>query len=73
MNAAMNCRVTYEVGNVASMGERGGRARFWWGKPGGNNPLRRPRRRWEDNINLLNTKRRLFYLRNQFVPRCCAM
>ena len=22
---------------------------FWWGKPEGKRPLRRPRRRWEDN------------------------
>ena len=25
---------------------------FWWGKPEGKRPLGRPRRRWEDNINI---------------------
>ena len=25
---------------------------FWWGKPGGKRALRRPRRRWEDNIKM---------------------
>ena len=25
---------------------------FWWGKPDGKRPLGRPRRRWEDNINM---------------------
>jgi hypothetical protein len=25
---------------------------FWWGKPEGKRQLRRPRRRWEDNIKL---------------------
>jgi hypothetical protein len=25
---------------------------YWWGKPGGNRPLRRPRRMWVDNIKM---------------------
>ena len=25
---------------------------FWWGKTEGKKPLRRPRRRWEDNIKM---------------------
>ena len=25
---------------------------FWWGKPEGNRPLERLRRRWEDNIKM---------------------
>ena len=25
---------------------------FWWGKPEGKRPLGRPRRRWEDNIEM---------------------
>ena len=32
-------------------------------------PLRRSKIRWEYNINPLNTKRRLLYLKTQFVPR----
>jgi len=31
VNAVMNCRITYKVRNVGSLGERGGHARFWWG------------------------------------------
>jgi hypothetical protein len=36
--------------NVARMGERRGVFRNLVGKPEGKRPLRRPRRRWEDNI-----------------------
>ena len=37
---------------VACMGERRGVYRDLVGKPEGKRPLRRPRRTWEDNINL---------------------
>jgi hypothetical protein len=38
------------AGHVAQMGEacKG----FWWGKPEGKGPMRRPRRRWVDNIKM---------------------
>ena len=39
-------------GNVARMGERKGVYRVLVGKPEGKRPLRRPRRRWEDNIKM---------------------
>ena len=38
------------AGHVARMGERRGVYRVLVGKPEGNRPLGRPRRRWEDNI-----------------------
>jgi len=38
------------AGHVARMGERGGVYRDLVGKPGGERPLGRPRRRWEHNI-----------------------
>jgi hypothetical protein len=37
-------------GNVARMGEGRGVYTVLVGKPEGKRPLRRPRRRWEDNI-----------------------
>ena len=37
-------------GHVAHMGERRDVYRVLVGKPEGKRPLRRPRRRWEDNI-----------------------
>ena len=37
---------------VARMGERRGVYRVLVGKPEGNRPLGRPRRRWEDNIKM---------------------
>ena len=37
---------------MARMGERRGVYRVLVGKPEGKRPLRRPRRRWEDNIML---------------------
>ena len=40
------------AGHVAHMGEDKGVHRVLVGKPEGNRPLGRPRRRWEDNINL---------------------
>jgi len=40
------------VGHVARMGEGRGVHRVLVGKPEGKRPLGRPRRRWEDNINL---------------------
>jgi hypothetical protein len=40
------------AGHVARMGERTGAYRFWMGRPEGRRPLRRPRRRWEDNIKM---------------------
>jgi hypothetical protein len=38
------------AGHVARMGEGSGGHRVLVGKPEGKRPLRRPRRRWEDNI-----------------------
>ena len=38
------------TGHVARMGEGRGVYRVMAGKPEGKRPLRRPRRRWEDNI-----------------------
>jgi hypothetical protein len=40
------------AGHVAWMGEVRGVHRVLVGKPDGKRPLGRPRRRWEDNINL---------------------
>jgi len=40
------------VGHVARMGEGRGVYRVLVEKPQGKKPLGRPRRRWEDNINL---------------------
>ena len=40
------------AGHVARMGERRGTHRVLVGKPEGKRPLERPRRRWEDNINM---------------------
>jgi len=34
------------------MGRRKAYTEFWWGKPEGNSPLGRPRRKWEDNIKI---------------------
>jgi len=39
-------------GHVACMGERRGTYRVLVEKPEGKRPLRRPRRRWEDNIKM---------------------
>ena len=40
------------MGHVARTGETRGVYRVLMGKPEGNRPLGRPRRRWEDNIRL---------------------
>jgi hypothetical protein len=40
------------AGQVARKGESRGVYRNLVGKPEGNRPLGRPRRRWEDNINM---------------------
>jgi hypothetical protein len=40
------------AGHVARMGEGRGVYRVLVGKPEGKRPLRRPRRRWEDNIKM---------------------
>ena len=40
------------AGRVAHMGERTGVYRVLVGKPEGNRPLGRPRRRWEGNIKM---------------------
>jgi hypothetical protein len=40
------------VGYVARMGERRNAYRILVGKPEGRRPLRRPRRRWVDNIKM---------------------
>jgi len=39
-------------GHVVRMGERRGTYRVLVEKPEGKRPLRRPRRRWEDNIKM---------------------
>jgi len=39
-------------GTCSSYGERTGTYRVLVGKPDGKRPLGRPRRRWEDNINM---------------------
>jgi len=40
------------AGHVARMGEERGVHRILVGKPEGNRPLGKPRRRWEDNIKM---------------------
>jgi len=45
-------RIMRWVGHVARMGERRGVYRVLVGKPKGKRPLRRPRRRWEENIKM---------------------
>jgi hypothetical protein len=40
------------AGHMARMGERRGAYRALVGKPEGRRPLGRPRRRWEDNIEM---------------------
>jgi len=45
-------RRTRWAGHVARMGEVRGVHRVLVGKPEGNRPLGRPRRRWEDNIKM---------------------
>jgi hypothetical protein len=40
------------AGHVARLGEERGVIRVLVGKPEGKRPLRRPRRRWEDNIRM---------------------
>ena len=40
------------AGHVARMGERRGVYSVLAGKPNGKRPIRRPRRRWEDNIKM---------------------
>ena len=40
------------AGHVARMGQERGVYRVLVGKPEGKTPLRRPRRRWEDNIKM---------------------
>ena len=44
------------AGHVARMGEGRGVHRVLIGKPEGKRPLRRPRRRWEDNIKMVFRK-----------------
>ena len=40
------------TGHVSRTGEKSGVYRVLVGKPEGKRPLGRPRRRWEDNINM---------------------
>ena len=56
-------------GNVARVGDRKGMYRDLVGRSEGKRRLGRPRHRWEDNIDSLDTRRRLLYLKTQFVPR----
>jgi hypothetical protein len=51
----MKSRIMKWAGNVARIGERRDVYRLLVGKPEGKRPLGRPRRRWEDNINLYPT------------------
>ena len=48
----INLRRMLWAGHVARMGERRSVYRFLLGKPGGKRPLRRPWRRWENNIKM---------------------
>ena len=48
----VNSRRMRWAGHVARMGEDRGVHRVLVGKPGGKRPLKRPRRRWEDNIKM---------------------
>ena len=57
------------AGHVARMEEGRCVHKVLVGKPEGKRPLGRPSRRWEDNINLLKTKRNLLYIRKQSVAR----
>ena len=57
------------AGHVESMGGRRYAYQVVVGKPEAKSSLRMPRRRWGENIKLLNMKRRLLYLKNRFVPR----
>jgi hypothetical protein len=45
-------RIMRWAGHVARIGDRRGVFRFLVEKSEGNRPLRRPRRRWEDNIKM---------------------
>jgi hypothetical protein len=49
---AVKSRIMRWAGHVAHMGEERGVHRVLVGKPEGNRPLGRPRRRWEDNIKM---------------------
>jgi hypothetical protein len=49
-------RIMRWMGHVARMGEERGVYRVLVGKPEGNRPLGRPRRRWEDNIRMIIKK-----------------
>jgi hypothetical protein len=48
----IKARRTRWAGHVARMGEKGNTYRLLVGKPEGRRPLRRPRRRWLDNIRM---------------------
>jgi hypothetical protein len=48
----IKCRRMRWAGHVSRMGEGRGVYRVLVGRPEGKRPLGRPRRRWEDNINL---------------------
>jgi hypothetical protein len=45
-------RMSWVVGHIARKGEKRNAYRLLVGKPGGKRPLRRPRRRWVDNIRM---------------------
>ena len=45
-------RIIRWAGHVTRMGEGRGVFRVFVGKPEGKRPLERPRRRWEDNIQM---------------------
>jgi hypothetical protein len=51
MDEGMSRRMRWE-GHVARFGERKGVYRVLVGKPEGNRPLGRPRRKWVDNIRM---------------------
>jgi hypothetical protein len=48
----IKCRRMRWAGHVACMGEGRVTTGFLVGKPEGKRPLRRPRRRWENNIKI---------------------
>ena len=41
-----------QAGHVVCIGKSRGVWKFWWGKSEGKGALERPRRRWEDNIEM---------------------
>jgi hypothetical protein len=55
INRTIKSRRIRWAGHVARMGEKRNAYRILVGKPEGNRPLARPRRRWVDNIKIGDT------------------